>query len=145
MNLYELHDDPGNVLDWEERTCLSVWADTPDEARTIYLRRLPSLTEYDEEFLASLVPVCKPATWKGDEFQPEIATPHEERRPEVLRSLGWAYECERRCEACDLAPFGEDRFRVCGECGLCRECRAASQIERCEDCQDGDEAEGTKS
>lgn len=132
MTLYELHDDGEGNLDWEERTWLAVWADTPDEAQAIFRQRLPSLTEYTREQAAGLALWLRPVAWKGDEFQPEQPWPHEEHRPEVLRSIGWKYEGERNCDACDLAAFGAREFAVCDECGLCRVCRPHTPGEPCE-------------
>lgn len=123
MILYQLHDDPEKKYDPEDRTCLAIWADSPEQAKLWYVQSV----EYEGGPVESLDEIhCEQAFFSNkpgvQEFQPAKPGVHIECRDEVLRLLGWAVENDNTCSTCGLAEMDDIRWRVCEGCCQCPDC-----------------------
>lgn len=130
MKLWNVHDDPKNCLQSEERTWALVWAETEHDAKilaaSVYSGETCSLEgTIDESFeatdtTASLginLPSYKPAL------------PGVERDLAVQRLCGWRQEGESTCDSCGLAALDMPQFAVCPECNQCAECGCECEVE----------------
>ena len=117
---------PASGLDWDDAWSAAVWADGHEravEVATDAYRESEHYDPRDEPVLLDVDPARLdrrplPAT----DATPRHDWPHEERRPQVLRRLGWCVIGESTCSTCGLAPMDMDEFDLCGGCDQCPEC-----------------------
>lgn len=97
---------------WDEAYGLALWANSPGEAVDLFLKECPGdLAEADVRW----------RRYDDSAITPSKLSPHVEKRDEVLRALGWRYECDDLCESCDLYTM-DGLFPVCPTCSRCEEC-----------------------
>lgn len=114
MTLFICHDDPRNQVHAEERYWLAIWADRAEDAIDLYRRKHeePRLTIEDVD--------CVVADPQPESPQ-ELVLPAVDRRPLVLRSLGWYVPGDAECELCGLFEY-DGLVPVCADCGNCTAC-----------------------
>lgn len=127
MNLWVVTDD----VDWQEFGLFAhVWAWGADEARDVAWDNYEYREMGERPSLSARIhhPWPNRDTWPT----PLMAIPHAEARWSVLRELGWHYEDEDYCDACERYPFGSDdpEHTVCPDCNFCGSC-AMEETEYC--------------
>ena len=125
MQLFELHDDPNNYCNADERIWAAIWAESEEEAIRYFNQHCDinrTWKDKDEEGTH-----CKMIPDLG--CHPEHPGTHEEQRPRVLRKLGWKQDGEHSCNTCGLFAFGMEEYRVCDECSQCPECMGLGYYE----------------
>ena len=146
MNIWNVTD--GHLWQ-EEGFCVCVWAWGADEARRVAWSQFENQVDHADDIEAcDAVGDCKISDDRLAEIltasidpnrelwgEPPHVGPHEERRPEVLRQLGWRFVGEYECDCCGLCAMGMNEHYVCPECRTCRECAAEDpNREPCEAC-----------
>ena len=126
LTLYTCADTDGS--DPEDGFCRLIWAETPEQAKEIYLDEW--IDEYSMAFDEPEIRIDT-VSWLGDPFAPSEQSPHVERRRTAERSAGYSCPSDARCDCCDLAEM-DGNFPVCSECGLCESC--AKEEGDCEAC-----------
>lgn len=130
MRLWNVHDDPENNLQAEEREWALVWADNERDAKLLAAAIYRGETywldaSFEKAFVAQQVTSLSDdvlAQWK-----PKF--PRIERRQILHRLCGWSEEGEQTCDSCGLAALNMPQFAVCPECNLCAECGCECEVE----------------
>lgn len=125
MTLYELHEGANDSIYPEDYHWLAVWADSPEQARAIYLDNLLRFTDYTEADMVGRVPFCRKAVVRplsGCTVEPGREGSHVEGRLEVQRAIGWRCPDEGPCERCECYPLGMAEHRLCDGCNSCPAC-----------------------
>lgn len=132
MNLYVLHNDPAGCGPIEDRRYAAVWAEAIEEA------------------IATAEPVLGPVVgdapepYACDQASPGLIDPpaeavQVERRPEVLRLLGFWLPGEIACCNCGLYPMDLPEHALCPGCDHCPDCECACALDLATDPEEGDD------
>ena len=129
MKLWNVHDDPENNLQPEERTWALIWAENEHDAKVLAASVYGGETCYlegtvDDSFVA--VDTTESLGINLPSYAPPL--PRVERDLAVQRLCGWREECESTCDSCGLAAMGMEKFAVCPECYQCAECGCECEV-----------------
>ena len=111
IRLYSIAEDPYDDGQGPG-VWIAVWACRNDEALEY---------AYKATGTRELHLVGDPITIPG-EPRDDLPIPISDRRPEILRLLGWHYDDELYCQSCDLAAMGLPHHAVCPDCEECPTC-----------------------
>ena len=102
----------------DEVWSIALWAESHDEAKKLAWEKYPHRNE--DGATSDCLEFTLHQYNSIFKHTPEFSG--EEKRPEVLRILGYRNDEEYPCYGCEMAACGIAEFKVCDECGYCNEC-----------------------